>query len=969
MWVAPDNFPAIGDLPLIAIDTETDDKGLQAKMGSGWFNKNGEILGISIAFYYEGELHKAYYPIAHASGNLPKATVINWLKRELAKPNIKVFHNAVYDIGWLGTEGIEVKGTIYDTGYAAALLDENRFSYKLDDLAKEELGIGKDYTLLEEYVQEHGKELGIRTVKQLMSMLKSLPASLVGPYAEQDAEITLRLWTEKYEKDLYLYNLFSLYKLECRGIPLLIAMRKQGVPIDIPRIKELIVKFKDMEKELQEKLNEMAGEEFPLTRTKKHTELIVKVVGEDNFKKSEAGNYLTGKKHTNKLDHPFIKTLNELNSVTKLRKEFLENFLKFEVDGRLHPEFNPLKSSDLGAGKLISTTTGRYSSTCIAKGTMISLVGEDKPIEEVKVGDLVYCYDEDNNLRISKVTGTYYKGLKECVSLNWKGTGNKHTGSLVCTPDHWIRTEKEWIPAADLEINKRVLHLHKSYKSRVRLFYYQGDGCTEEQFIKKEYFQATAEKHIHHKDGCKTNNIVDNLVVLSASEHCRLHNKELLAQGRIKWEHLKDHHPTIRYGAEHPCWKEISLQDIKNELKRVNGKVKEVKWDYYTFIKHCEVMNFNWRKEASKYNRKYIAEVITIEDISEAFEKSKGKITLAAKHLNVGYDTLVRLCKKYDYSYNHRVKSITPAGTHEVYDLQVEAYHNFIAGEICVHNCPNLTNIPAEGELGHMIRSCFIPEHGEQWLCADYSQQEYRWAAHYAIKAKCRGYKTILQMYKENPKLDFHNMGSMLLYGNTDKHNRKKVKTVGFGILYGSGTSALAQSLNMSKQEAEEFLAKYHEKVPFVKDIADKARLHATHKGVIRTALGRARRYDFWEVAGDYKHEYGVIKGEANARLKQKTPGSDWFGKVIQRCKTYTAINSACQGSSADQTKLAVITLFEKYGLVPYTIVHDEINLSVPKGDTKIKDIVVETMENVLKLEVPVRAEAEVADNWADAKG
>lgn len=646
MWVAPMIFPAIGDLPLVAIDTETDDKGLQAKMGSGWFNKNGEVLGISVAFYYNGEIQKAYYPIGHASGNLPKETVVRWLKKELAKPNTKVFHNAVYDIGWLGTEGIEVKGTVYDTGYAAALLDENRFSYRLDDLAKEELGIGKDYTRLEEYVKDHGKELDIRTVKQLMSRLKDLPASLVGEYAEQDAEITLRLWAEKYEKDLHQFNLFSLYQLECRGIPLLIAMRKQGVPIDIPRIKELIVEFKGMEEKLKKELDEMAGEEFPLTRTKKHTEIIVKVVGEENFKKSEAGNYLTGKKHTNGLDHPFIKKLNELNSVTKLRKEFLENFLKFEVNGRLHPEFHPLKSSDMEGGKLISTTTGRFSSSS-----------------------------------------------------------------------------------------------------------------------------------------------------------------------------------------------------------------------------------------------------------------------------------------------------------------------------------PNLTNIPADGELGHKIRSCFIPEPGCEWLCVDYSQQEYRWAAHYAIKAKCRGYKTVLQMYKDNPNLDFHNMGSMLLFGNTDKHNRKKVKTTGFGILYGSGTTALAQSLNMTRQEAEKFLSAYHEKVPFVKDIADKARLHATYKGTIRTVLGRIRRYDFWEVKGDYKHQYGVVKGEANARLKQNTPGSPWYGQVIQRCKTYTAINSACQGSSADQTKLAVITLFEKYGLVPYTIVHDEINLAVPKGDTKIEQIVVDTMENVLHLEVPVRAEGKVAENWSEAKG
>ena len=649
MWTLPRDVPDLKDIDTIAIDTEIKDLGLAQGIGSGWFNANGEVLGISLAYTNANasvKYTRYYFPLAHAGENISRE-LYKQLQTTLQNyTGTIVFHNAVFDIGWLGTLGITFRkeARIVDTGYAAALLDENRFSYRLDDLAKEDLGIGKDYTILEQRMQE----MRIRSMSVMMTRLKELPAADVGPYAEQDAECTLRLW-ELYSKQIEDNKLTKVFDLECRGIPLLIAMRKQGVPIDLAKVHQLIDNFKEREAKIQAELDAMAGEPFPNTRTAKQVEIIVRVVGKEHFAKSSAGNYLTGKKHVGKLKHPFLEKIKELNSVRKLRKDFLENFLKFEINGRIHAEFHPLKTNREGSSNIISTKTGRYSSTC-----------------------------------------------------------------------------------------------------------------------------------------------------------------------------------------------------------------------------------------------------------------------------------------------------------------------------------PNLTNIPADGELGKLIRSCFIPDKGCDWFCADYSQQEYRWAAHLAIRAKVRGWETVKRMYEEDPNLDFHNMGSQLLFGNTDPHNRKKVKTLGFGILYGQGLDGFASALGCSREEAAALLEEYREKVPFVTSIMKQAKAHVDNKGCIRTYYGRIRHYDFFEVNDSDRKvakELGIVKGQMAAITKTMTKGDPWYNRTLKRYKTYSAINSACQGSAADQTKAAAVYMFEKYGIVPYIIVHDEFNIPVPAGDQSVGQKVIDVMENIFKLAIPVKAEGGTGANWAEAKG
>ena len=129
----------------IAIDLETNDPHLMT-LGSGNVTGRGHIAGVAVAV----EGWSGYFPIHHESGgNMDKKLVLSWLQDVCNQPDTTfIFHNAMYDVCWLRSAGVIVKGKIVDTMIAASLIDENRLSYALNTLAKFYVGIGKDETYL-----------------------------------------------------------------------------------------------------------------------------------------------------------------------------------------------------------------------------------------------------------------------------------------------------------------------------------------------------------------------------------------------------------------------------------------------------------------------------------------------------------------------------------------------------------------------------------------------------------------------------------------------------------------------------------------------------------------------------------------------------------------------------------------------------------------------------------------------------
>ena len=153
IWSAPSEYKDLGDAQEIAIDLETKDEGINNGLGAGWATNQGEIIGFAVAT----EGWQGYYPFGHfGGGNLIKEQVLTYMNDICSLPCRKIFHNAQYDVGWLNAYGIEVKGEIVDTMIAGALIDENRYTYKLNALAKDYLGELKAETDLNEAAQAHG---------------------------------------------------------------------------------------------------------------------------------------------------------------------------------------------------------------------------------------------------------------------------------------------------------------------------------------------------------------------------------------------------------------------------------------------------------------------------------------------------------------------------------------------------------------------------------------------------------------------------------------------------------------------------------------------------------------------------------------------------------------------------------------------------------------------------------------------
>ena len=224
-WSPPSSLPDLTQYERISVDLETRDPHLTT-LGPGWTRKDGYIIGIAVA---AGD-SSWYLPVKHDAGNLPRSSVMAWMKKMMATPHIeKIMHNALYDLGWLRAEGIEVQGKIIDTMVAAPLLNENRRWYNLDSLARDYLSERKD----EKILRSAAEEFGVNAKSEMFR----LPSRYVGPYAEQDAAVTLRLW-ERLRTDLVKDECTSIFELETSLIPVLLDMKTKGVRVDMDRAEQ-----------------------------------------------------------------------------------------------------------------------------------------------------------------------------------------------------------------------------------------------------------------------------------------------------------------------------------------------------------------------------------------------------------------------------------------------------------------------------------------------------------------------------------------------------------------------------------------------------------------------------------------------------------------------------------------------------------------------------------------------------------
>ena len=251
---------------------------------------------------------------------------------------------------------------------------------------------------------------------------------------------------------------------------------------------------------------------------------------------------------------------------------------------------------------------------------------------------------------------------------------------------------------------------------------------------------------------------------------------------------------------------------------------------------------------------------------------------------------------------------------------------------------PNLQNIPVRSEESKDIKSAFIPSKGCNLVSADYSQIELRMLAHFSND------DILVGAYKNGT--DIHATTASQIFGvaveEVTDQMRRDAKAVNFGIIYGMSDFGLAEQLGISNYRAKEFIERYFEKYPTVKEYLDRNVSEATEKGYSTTILGRRRNLS------DLTASNYLVRSGAQ-RMAKNTP---------------------LQGSAADVIKVAMIKVEKRLESMKSKMilqVHDELIIDADEGEIdEVKAILQEEMENAMTLNVPLVAEAVVGDNWAE---
>ncbi len=271
---------------------------------------------------------------------------------------------------------------------------------------------------------------------------------------------------------------------------------------------------------------------------------------------------------------------------------------------------------------------------------------------------------------------------------------------------------------------------------------------------------------------------------------------------------------------------------------------------------------------------------------------------------------------------------------------------------------PNLQNIPVRTEFSRRIRKAFLPEKNWKLLSADYSQIELRILAHLADE------EILINAFHKND--DIHSLTARLIFEKEEisSDERRVGKTINFGVIYGMGIKKFARSTGVSSQEAKEFLIKYKERYSKIFKFLELQERLALSKGYVKTIFGRKREFKF------DKNGLGRLIGKDPYEIDLQSARR--AGMEAQSLRA--AANAPIQGSSADIIKIAMVQLNKKFieMNVPAKMllqVHDELLFEVEPDSLEITTkLVKKTMEDCVKLNVPLLVDIGIGDNWMETK-
>lgn len=565
-------------------------------------------------------------------------------------------------------------------------------------------------------------------------------------------------WTEelrkKQHKTFSLKSNASLRRAKDffhEGILCFADMQMNGIPVNEEyyrntdtELKSKIIHLKKglFESEEAKKFKELEGRPINMDSPADLGRLFYEILDQQKLY-TEKGNYITDQTALRRMKLPFANDLLEYKKLEKVRGTYLAQFIREMDNGKMYP--------------FIDLHIPISMRSCVAKGTKVLVVRDfiknpnGIPIENIKVGDYVYCFDNKLNPAIKKVLWSGKTGNKKVIRIHWYALGSGKQFVDV-TPNHKIRLiNGEYKEAQYLKKGDRIL---ACCRRRDELWFTghrtkHNRGILEHRFIYSNLIGALEQEEVvHHKDENHLNHTPNNLEKMTLSEHSKLHGSNVSSEIRKKisesskkaWREGKMNSPR---GTDHPAYLNLSKIQCFREISRTGGKIKQSKYDYSTFKRYLERYKIDPKMIKLRYdiNGKFISR-------GRLIKLSKLGRTPTMKKLGFNFYKTKQLYELYGIDIkrrwgnqfgpfvpnNHIVTKIEYFEEKiEVYNLEVEDYHNFFANELCVKNSislPSFQNIPVRDEESRILcRTGIVPSPGNLLLEWDFSGIEVAIAA------------------------------------------------------------------------------------------------------------------------------------------------------------------------------------------------------------------------------------------------
>jgi DNA polymerase-1 len=313
------------------------------------------------------------------------------------------------------------------------------------------------------------------------------------------------------------------------------------------------------------------------------------------------------------------------------------------------------------------------------------------------------------------------------------------------------------------------------------------------------------------------------------------------------------------------------------------------------------------------------------------------------------YRTLAKLKSTYVDSLPNLVRP----DTHRVHTDFNQT--NTATGRLSSSN-PNLQNIPIRTEFSRQIRRAFIPEDNWMLVSADYSQIELRILTHLTQEP------ILLDAYRKEE--DVHSITAKLIFekDTVTSEERRLGKIINFGVIYGMGSHRFARESGLTAKIGKDFIDKYRAKYAKIFAYLEGVKKEAVANGFVTTILGRRRYFNF------ESKELQQLKGRPVEEIDLETVDYSYYDAQLLRA----AANAPIQGSSADIIKIAMVKLrqiLQKYQAHLLLQVHDELVFEIPQEElSELQPQIQTTMENALKLSVPLVVDLSAGKNWMEAK-